>query len=160
MNCLGIDPDLKGGLCLVDTEEKCILAMRHIPVRPDKKGFRLDAPVLAEWLSTNRQQFGIDVIALETHVSRAGPNRPNAGGGKAHQTYGAVRALCEVLVPKATLILAWPSAWKKKVGITADKDTSRAKALEVFPDYHRIWAVKRSHGLSEAALLAIWAVTS
>jgi crossover junction endodeoxyribonuclease RuvC len=40
--------------------------------------------------------------------------------------------------------------------VTADKDTARTRAIELWPSHAQLFARKKDHGRAEAALIARW----
>ena len=52
--------------------------------------------------------------------------------------------------------LVTPGQWKKAMRVTADKDTARTRAIELWPAHAQLFARKRDHGRAEAALIARW----
>ena len=57
----------------------------------------------------------------------------------------------------ATLVT--PTAWKRTMGLTSDKEVSRAEALRRWPDHTHLFRRKGDHDRAEAALLAVWLQT-
>ena len=49
-----------------------------------------------------------------------------------------------------------PSTWKKALGLSADKNASRQRAIETWPEHVRTFARVRDDGRAEAALLALF----
>jgi hypothetical protein len=49
-----------------------------------------------------------------------------------------------------------PSVWKRAMGLTADKERSRAEALRRWPSRKDLFSRKKDHDRAEAALLAAW----
>jgi hypothetical protein len=47
-----------------------------------------------------------------------------------------------------------PGVWKKHYGLDADKEKSRLKALQLFPESAAFFAKKKDHNKAEASLLA------
>ena len=47
-----------------------------------------------------------------------------------------------------------PGTWKKHYGLDADKEKSRLKALQLFPESAAFFAKKKDHNKAEASLLA------
>ena len=63
---------------------------------------------------------------------------------------GVVAALgCETMLYR-------PSVWKKGMGLTADKELSRRRAIELWPDSYEKFCLKKHDGRAEAALLGRW----
>ncbi len=49
-----------------------------------------------------------------------------------------------------------PVTWKKSMGLGADKDLSRSRALELFPSVANRLSRKLDHDRAEALLMAEW----
>ena len=49
-----------------------------------------------------------------------------------------------------------PTIWKREMKLSADKELSRKRAIELFPDHVTLFARKKDHNRAEAALLAVW----
>lgn len=54
------------------------------------------------------------------------------------------------------LTLVPPQVWKRRFGLTSDKDAARARASAVFPGSAHLWSRKKDDGRAEAALLALY----
>jgi len=54
------------------------------------------------------------------------------------------------------VVLRTPSVWKKAMGLSPDKERSRAKALEMWPGSSDRFKRKMDHDRAEAALLALY----
>jgi Holliday junction resolvasome RuvABC endonuclease subunit len=55
--------------------------------------------------------------------------------------------------------LVTPNRWKKAQRVTADKDTSRMRACELWPAHADKFKRKKDNGRAEAALIAHWLCT-
>lgn len=51
---------------------------------------------------------------------------------------------------------AQPGKWKRAIGVTADKETSRRKAIERWPAQAALFARKKDNESAEAALIALY----
>jgi len=70
-------------------------------------------------------------------------------------SFGLLHGLCLSLRDNITLVK--PNVWKKVfVEKGADKEASRLKAIELFPQMADKLKLKKSHGLAEALLIAEW----
>jgi crossover junction endodeoxyribonuclease RuvC len=49
-----------------------------------------------------------------------------------------------------------PAKWKKTLGLNSDAETSRARAIEAWPDQAELFARKLDHSRAEAALLGMY----
>ena len=160
---LGCDPDTHGGFVVIDGDAR-IVKVRRIPVRQRKVGKRMRREMLyAETAALFRQIAGEFPLALavveaaSTGAQRRTRTRDGLTGtrdlGPIHQTVGAIRMLGAVYATRVEL--AWPSAWKRKMGTTSDKERSVYLAREEFPESARLFT-HANHGLAEAALIALY----
>lgn len=53
-----------------------------------------------------------------------------------------------------------PSKWKRAMGVTADKETARLKALDRWPSWSGSFKLKKHADRAEAALIALWWIES
>lgn len=147
---VGIDPDLNGGLVHIVGDE--IQMLRWLPLLDDER--RLDAEAFLKMLPCS----GVERVIVEEAIVRPQAGRGGAamtrGIHTAHQTYGAVRALVETVYGRDMVKTVRPSTWKASMGLTSDKDLSRKRAAELHPSHQKVFALKKSHGLAEAVLLA------
>ena len=69
-------------------------------------------------------------------------------------SYGV--ALGVVAALRLPLELVVPRVWKKDMGLGKDKETSRRKALQLFPDAAEMLKRKKDEGRAESLLLGLW----
>lgn len=153
MRILGIDPGLSGALAVWDGR---ILKVADVPiVKARARGNEVNLPALADIL------YKWGHIAQSTPLTAAyierNSVRPREGISSAQKnglTAGILLG-CTVVYCR-NIIRPTPNQWKKAIGLTADKDYSRTRAIETFPDYHKLFARKKDHGRAEAAMLAYY----
>jgi len=157
----GIDPDFNGGLATIDPEDHTVKLVTRMPVfEPPVKGKRrIDAPGLYEALLQARR-VGSQYVILESPLvmpqkSKKGPAMMG-NVNTVHQTYGAIRAVAELLFSRSRVIPAWPSVWKKDMGLSSDKDLSLPLARDLYPSHTSLLSKKKNTGLAEAILMAEW----
>lgn len=141
---LGIDPGLSGALALWRDG----WTLLDMPVAGDGKGHEINGPELCRWL---REQHP-DHAFVEYAAAR--PGQGVSSMFKFGVTYGATKmalAACSVAYTVIT-----PAKWKPAVGIQtgADKEQSRLRALQLFPDQAASLARKKDHARADAMLLA------
>lgn len=153
---IGIDNGLSGGLAaIMPAGEPTCLAM---PTRGKAKGNEIDASAVAKWMGELSIGFPDErlTVILET------PGKFSKGVqaiSSMWDSYGALRAICEVLVLRHHRIT--PQAWQKvmlpgcKKGDT--KPAALQKAKQLWPE-EAFLATARStkphEGLIDAALIA------
>jgi crossover junction endodeoxyribonuclease RuvC len=151
MKIVGVDPGINGGLAVIEIDNGTaprIIDAIDIPIIGTGAKTRVDVLAIKKWLETHQP----DHAAIE----RAGvmPRQGIASGFKYGRAVGALEAVVAILEIPCTIVE--PSSWKRRLGLYgADKETSRQKALMLFPAAHHLLARKMDHGRAEAALIAI-----
>jgi hypothetical protein len=139
---LGVDPGKSGALAFYFTSEPFRVAVEDIPIVNDKVSPHLLADMLRKYSPT---------YAIVEMVGA----RPGQGVTSMFNfgvSYGMVLG---VLGTRATpLHFVTPQKWKKHYGLSADKEQSRAKAIQLFPSCAASFARKKDDGRAEAALIA------
>jgi crossover junction endodeoxyribonuclease RuvC len=72
------------------------------------------------------------------------------------QAYGTILGVIGALaIPLRRVSLA---KWKKALSLNSDGETSRARAIETWPNQAELFAHKRDHSRADAALLGLYAL--
>jgi crossover junction endodeoxyribonuclease RuvC len=83
------------------------------------------------------------------------PNQGIVSSGRFMWGAGAVESM--MITKNYDVTLVRPQKWKAVMGlIGSEKDDSRAKATELFPECAPYWKLKKHDGLAEAALIMAW----
>ena len=149
---LGIDIGLTGAIALID-ESGELLEVFDMPRLADgpKGRSAISAPLLADILAKTR--------AVHAYVEHVGP-RPLEGavGGFA---FGRCKGVIEGVLAAHGVPVTFltPPTWKRLVGIPPGKDgakdMARSEAIRRWPAHASSFALKKSDGRAEAALIAI-----
>jgi crossover junction endodeoxyribonuclease RuvC len=145
----GIDPGLSGALALY-RDGHWVLA--DMPVAGGGKHHEINGPELCRWL---REQHP-DHAFVEFAAAR--PGQGVSSMFKFGVVYGATKmALAACGVPYTVVT---PAKWKPAVGILkgSDKDASRLRALQLFPDEAVNLARKKDHARADAMLIAYYGI--
>lgn len=134
----GIDPGKKGAIARLDGH--------HIDA--------IEMPSTVKEVLDALQILGdADLVAVEKPIYPAMIGIKNAT--TIALNYGVLLAgLTKIAVP---FVQISPVKWKKSLDLSRDKDLSRQRATELFPDQAHLWKYKRQDGIAEAALLSWWA---
>lgn len=160
---LAIDPGLSGGLALYEPGVEISLA--DLPTFWTGPSRRIHARVLLEWIEAHRPD-----IAFVENVW-AGPDFGGPSGFRFGRAAGALEAT--VQCARIRMRLVAPVTWKShhglspprrargepkppKVSSTEMKERSRLLAIKLFPQVAEMLALRKSHGKSEALLLAAY----
>jgi crossover junction endodeoxyribonuclease RuvC len=152
MKILGIDPGIHGGLAIIDVINGAapqLIDAIDVPIVGVKAKERVDALGIRAWIEAHKP---IDHVVIE----RAGsmPKQGVASTFKYGRAVGALEAV--IALGGIPLTVLEPAVWKRRHGLYgADKETSRQRALQLFPAAHALLARRKDHGRAEAALIAL-----
>lgn len=136
---LGIDPGRTGALAILTGDGDLTL---H-----DMPGTTLELHDLISSLPL------VSVCGLE--ALHPGPKMSNTSIARMFEDYGVLKGA--LAWRSITVQTVRPSVWKPAINLTSQKDMSRQKAMELFPDRAEDFKRVKDHGRAEAALLAWYA---
>jgi len=152
VNILGIDPGIRGGLAIVfvgaNGAAPQLVDAIDIPVAGVGAKERVDVLAIRDWIVRHAPQHAL------IERAQAMPKQGASSGFKYGRAVGAIEAVIAGCAVPLTIIE--PTAWKKFHGPRGgDKETSRQRALQLFPAAHSLSALKKNHGRAETALIAL-----
>lgn len=148
---VGIDPGLTGALAFLDLEG-VLLHVADMPVAANEVTGAGLLSVLKEWedFAEKRSPNGITVVVEQL---AAYPKNGSIGNFKVGFSYGVILG---VVAARWQVERVRPGVWKRVMGVTADKETSRKRALDLWPSSTELFKRKKDSGRAEAALIARW----
>ena len=138
---IGIDLGKQGAFAVIDDYEGALSVKTHdMPATLDAKRQLISdiGVVKCAWVE---RPFFPRLIGIKNAVTIA-------------KAYGELKA-CLFFAGIPTFEVD-PSAWKKSMHLTSDKNASRALASQYFPDCSDQWARVKDDGRAEAALIAYY----
>ena len=151
MKIIGIDPGLSGGIAVL--EKNKVLGLFDMPVMPEgKKNKRqLNSAQLVVLIKENIRPHEEVVVVVEQ--VNAMPGQGVTSMFNFGQTFGAIKGVCAAL--ELPIFFVRPSKWKKHFElINSSKDSSRTKAIEMYPSLSSQLAKKKDVNKSDAILIA------
>ena len=151
MKIIGINPGLSGGIAVL--ENKRVLSIFDMPVMSEgKKNKRqLNSAQLVTIIKENIQSNDEVVVVVEQ--VNAMPGQGVTSMFNFGQTFGAIKGVCAAL--GLPIFFVRPSKWKKHFElINSSKDSSRTKAIEMYPAFSNQLAKKKDVNKSDAILIA------
>tara|TARA_B100001093_G_C26277756_1_gene779729 strand:- start:111 stop:596 length:486 start_codon:yes stop_codon:yes gene_type:complete len=151
MKIIGIDPGLSGGIAILENNK--VLYLFDMPVMSEgKKNKRqLNSAQLVKILKdhiTNKDESCVVVEQVNAMPGQGVTSMFNFG-----QTFGAIKGICAAL--GLPIFFVRPSKWKKHFElINSSKDSSRTKAIEMYPSLSGDLAKKKDVNKSDAILIA------
>ena len=140
MKVIGIDPGLSGAIAVLENNK--VLNIFDIPVMSEgKKNKRqLNSALLVNLLKENINKE--EEVAIVVEKVNAMPGQGVTSMFNFGQTFGAIKGICAAL--NLPIFFVRPSKWKKHFElINSSKDSSRTKAIEIFPYFSSNLAKKR-----------------
>ena len=151
MKIIGIDPGLNGAIAIL--EDKKVLGIFDMPVMAEgKKNKRqLNSAQLVNILKENIQKN--EEINIVVEQVNAMPGQGVTSMFNFGQTFGAIKGVCAAL--SLPIFFVRPSKWKKYFElINSSKDSSRTKAIEMYPSLSSQLSRKKDVNKSDAILIA------
>ena len=151
MKIIGIDPGLSGAIAVVQNNK--VLAIYDMPVMAEgkKNKKQLNSAQLVNIIRENTENE--DEIAVVVEQVNAMPGQGVTSMFNFGQTFGAIKGICAAL--KLPIFFVRPSKWKKHFElINSSKDSSRTKAIEMYPSLANQLSKKKDVNKSDAILIA------
>ena len=151
MKIIGIDPGLSGAIAILENNK--VLNIFEIPVMSEgKKNKRqLNSAQLVKLLRDNitkNEEVSVVVEQVNAMPGQGVTSMFNFG-----QTFGAIKGVCAAL--GLPIHFVRPSKWKKHFElINSSKDSSRTKAIEMYPALSNDLSRKKDVNKSAAILIA------
>jgi len=101
-------------------------------------------------LTARLKQMNPDVAVIERVAAM--PRQGVSSTFKFGTAFGIIQGVVAGLGIPAHFVA--PGKWKRHFGLTAEKEESRARALQLWPARSELFSRKKDHGRAEAALLA------
>tara|TARA_B110001452_G_C15070753_1_gene373707 strand:+ start:233 stop:724 length:492 start_codon:yes stop_codon:yes gene_type:complete len=151
MKIIGIDPGLSGAIAVLENNK--VIKLFDMPVMPDgkKNKKQLNSAQLVKILKENI--LNKDDISIVVEQVNAMPGQGVTSMFNFGQTFGAIKGVCAAL--GLPIFFVRPSKWKKHFElINSSKDSSRTKAIEMYPSLSNDLAKKKDVNKSDAILIA------
>ena len=151
MKIIGIDPGLSGAIAVLENNK--VLNVFEMPVMSEgKKNKRqLNSSLLVNLLKEN--VINNEEVAIVVEQVNAMPGQGVTSMFNFGQTFGAIKGICAAL--GFPIFFVRPSKWKKYFElINSSKDSSRTKAIEMYPKLSNQLAKKKDVNKSDAILIA------
>ena len=149
MKIIGIDPGLSGAIAILENNK--VLNVFDIPVMSEEKNKKqLNSALLVNLLKENINSN--EEVAVVVEQVNAMPGQGVTSMFNFGQTFGAIKGICAAL--DLPIYFVRPSKWKKHFElINSSKDSSRTKAIEMYPKLSNQLA-KKDVNKSDAILIA------
>ena len=151
MIIIGIDPGITGGISVL--ENKRIIEVYDMPTMIDgKKNKRQVNGAQVTNIIRERLDGGKEIIVVVEHVN-AMPGQGVTSMFNFGQSFGVIKGICSAL--SIPIYFVRPTKWKKHFNlIKTNKDASRTKVIEVYPEISSKLSRKKDSNKADAILIA------
>ena len=153
MKIIGIDPGLSGAIAVLENNK--VLNMFDMPVMSEgKKNKRqLNSALLVALIKENVENS--KEVSVVVEQVNAMPGQGVTSMFNFGQTFGAIKGICAAL--ELPIFFVRPSKWKKHFElINSSKDSSRTKAIEMYPKLSNQLAKKKDVNKFDPILISIF----
>ena len=153
MIIIGIDPGISGAISII--ENKKILEVYDTPTMIDgKKNKKQINSAQVTNIIKERIKDGKEVIVVVEHVN-AMPGQGVTSMFNFGQSFGVIKGICAAL--GLPIYFVRPSKWKKHFNlIKTNKDASRTKVIEAYPEISSKLHRKKDSNRADAILIALY----
>ncbi len=153
MLIIGIDPGISGAICFYEDKNK--IDIIDMPTMADgkKNKKQLNGRQIFNEISERIKNYQLnDISVVVEHVS-AMPGQGVTSMFNFGQSFGIIKGICSAM--KLPIFFVRPAKWKKYFDlINTQKDASRTKAIEIFPDISQLLSKKKHSNRADAILIA------
>ena len=153
MIILGIDPGVSGAISVL--ENKKVIEVFEMPTMIDGKKNKKQvngsqvSNIIKEKINSNKEK---EIIVVVEHVN-AMPGQGVTSMFNFGQSFGVIKGICSAL--NLPIYFVRPSKWKKHFNlIKTNKDASRTKAIEIYPEISSSLSRKKDSNKADAILIA------
>jgi len=151
MIIFGIDPGVSGGISIL--ENKKVIDIYDMPTMIDGKKNKRQVNgsqvtnIIKERLNSNKE-----IVVVVEHVN-AMPGQGVTSMFNFGQSFGIIKGICSALA--LPIYFVRPTKWKKHFNlIKTNKEASRTKAIEIYPDISSKLSRKKDSNKADAILIA------
>lgn len=139
---LGVDPGKAGALAALNAATGDLIWIEDMPIL-DKT---VPGALIADLLQVE--------IIVAAHVELVWASQGQGAASSFNFGCGTGTILGVLAALRVPVFRPTVAKWKRTQGVTADKESSRLKALELWPGHSELFRLKKNEGRAEAALIA------
>ena len=153
MLIIGIDPGVSGSICFL--KDGKILDVIEMPVMNEGKKNKKQvngAQIYNEITKKINSNPETKIRVVIEHVT-AMPGQGVTSMFNFGQSFGVLKGICSAM--RLPMFFVRPAKWKKYYNlINSEKDASRTRAIEIFPDFSSQLSKKKDSNKADAILIA------
>ena len=153
MLIIGIDPGVSGSICFL--KDGKILDVIEMPVMNEGKKNKKQvngAQIYNEITKKINKNSETNIRVVIEHVT-AMPGQGVTSMFNFGQSFGVLKGICFAM--RLPMFFVRPAKWKRYYNlINSEKDASRTRAIEIFPDFSSQLSKKKDSNKADAILIA------
>ena len=153
MLIIGIDPGISGSICFF--RDGKILDVIEMPVMTEGKKNKKQvngAQIYNEITKKINKNSETNIRVVIEHVT-AMPGQGVTSMFNFGQSFGVLKGICSAM--RLPMFFVRPAKWKRYYNlINSEKDASRTRAIEIFPDFSSQLSKKKDSNKADAILIA------
>ena len=153
MLIIGIDPGVSGSICFL--KDGKILDVIEMPVMNDGKKNKKQvngSQIYNEITKKINSNPGTNTRVVIEHLT-AMPGQGVTSMFNFGQSFGVLKGICSAM--RLPMFFVRPAKWKRYYNlINSEKDASRTRAIEIFPDFSSQLSKKKDSNKADAILIA------
>ena len=153
MLIIGIDPGISGSICFF--EDGKVIEVIEMPVMTEGKKNKKQvngAQIYNEIIKRINTNSETNIRVVIEHVT-AMPGQGVTSMFNFGQSFGILKGICSAM--RLPMFFVRPAKWKKYYNlINSEKDASRTRAIEIFPNFSSQLSKKKDSNKADAILIA------
>ena len=150
MRIIGIDPGLSGGIAILDNLK--IFDLFDMPIMPEGKKNKNQLNS-AQLVNIIKKHIVLGKTFVIVEQVSAMPGQGVTSMFNFGQSFGVIKGICSAL--SIPIYFVRPAKWKKYFNlIKTNKDASRTKVIQVYPEISNQLARKKDSNKADAILIA------
>ena len=153
MLIIGIDPGISGSICFLDNGK--ILDVIEMPIMTDgkKNKKQVNGSQVYNEVTKRIKQFEKNQIRVVIEHVSAMPGQGVTSMFNFGQSFGILKGICTAM--QLPMYFVRPTKWKKYFNLlNSEKDASRTRAIEIFPQFSSQLSRKKDSNKADAILIA------
>ena len=153
MLIIGIDPGISGAICFFENGEvKDVIDMPTM-AEGKKNKRQINGRQIFNEISSRINKYDLKNVNIIVEQVSAMPGQGVTSMFNFGQSFGIIKGICSAM--QLPIFFVRPAKWKKHFDlINSQKDSSRTKAIEMFPKVSSILSKKKDANKAEAILIA------
>ena len=153
MLIIGIDPGISGAICFMENGKITDVIEMPSMAEGKKNKKQVNSSQIFNEISSKIKNFNKSEVKVVIEHVTAMPGQGVTSMFNFGQSFGVIKGVCAAM--QLPIFFVRPTKWKKHFDlINTQKDSSRVKAIEMFPKFSPMLSRKKDSNKADAILIA------